>query len=91
MNEVVYYIDNIEDYGYFIAFCIDKDVSVWRAYYNTREPKCFQIDWKAKRLYYATVDFCKEEGYKVVRPEFVIDEYGKIELQRGAEYKAPKE
>lgn len=91
MNNVVYYIDNIEDYGYFIAFCIDKDVSVWRAYYDTKTPKCFKIDWKEKRLYYSSVDFYKEDGYKVVRPKFIINEYGGIELQRGAEYIACEE
>lgn len=85
MNEVVYYIDNIVDYGYFIAFCIDKDINVWRAYYETREPKCFCIDWKERKLLYATADFYKECDYKVVRPKFVINEYGGIELQRGEE------
>ena len=91
MVEVVYYIDNIGDYGYFIAFCIDNDITVWRAYYPANEPKCFYIDWRQKRLWYGSVDSYKKDGFTVVRPKFARNEYGGIELQKSAEYKAPKE
>ena len=74
-----------------MAFCINKDISVWRAYYLIKEPKCFHIDWREKHLEYGDAQFYKEDGYTVVRPKFVIDKYGGIELQKGVEYKAHEE
>lgn len=34
MNKKAYLITNIEEYGKFISFCINKDICVFRTYWN---------------------------------------------------------
>ena len=50
-NKIAYRISSIEDYGKFMAFCIDKDINVWRTYWNEQEKgdRCYNIDWREKR------------------------------------------
>ena len=77
LSLVEYYKDR---YAKKLAFAINKSNSI-----EARKPKCFCIDWKERKLLYGTAYFYKECDYKVVRPKFVINEYGSIELQRGDE------
>lgn len=46
----VYLILDIEEYGKFISYCIEHDISVWRTYWDEREKgnRCYQIDWGKK-------------------------------------------
>lgn len=34
MNKKAYLINSIEEYGKFISFCINKDICVFRTYWN---------------------------------------------------------
>ena len=37
MNKKAYLLISIEEYGKFIAYCIENDISVFRTYWNERE------------------------------------------------------
>ena len=76
--KTVYLINNIEEYGKFISFCIKNDVCVFRTYWDEREKgdRCYQIDWQEKRCYYSSRRYYEINGFSVVTPTFVLDEYG---------------
>lgn len=78
----VYLISNIEEYGKLIAFCIDNYISVFRTYWDEREKgnRCFEINWKDKRCYYASKQYWMESGYAIRTPKFELNEYGKWKL-----------
>lgn len=77
-----YLISSIEEYGKFISFCINKDVSVFRTYWDEREigNRCYCIDWSEKRCYYARYSYYVENDIPVVLPEFVLDQFGNYHL-----------
>lgn len=79
MNKKAYLITSIEEYGKFISFCIDKDICVFRTYWDEREKgkRCYSIDWKEKRCLYSSLFFFENNGYEIVIPIFQLDEYGK--------------
>lgn len=81
----VYLIDNIEEYGKLMAFCINHDISVFRTYWEEKEKgkQCYQIDWKQKRCFYASVDYYTREGYEIVKPVFLVDKFGEIIIYKG--------
>lgn len=81
--KTVYLISNIEEYGKLISFCIEKDISVWRSYWDEREKgiRCYEINFKEKRCYYSSDDYYREHGYSVVKPEFYLDEFGKWKIK----------
>lgn len=76
--KTAYLINNIEEYGKFISFCINNDVCVFRTYWDEREKgdRCYQIDWQEKRCYYSPRRYYEINGFTVVTPTFVLDEYG---------------
>lgn len=83
MNKKAYLITNIEEYGKFISFCINKDILVWRTYWDEREKgdRCYAIDWKEKRCYYSPRLYYENNGYEIVVPTFTLNTYGdKYEL-----------
>ena len=87
MNDTVYLIKNIEEYGKLMAYCIDHDISVWRTYWDERVKGTigYHIDWKQKRCFYCRIGYWKCENidnkvYNVVEPIFSFDKYGKVEL-----------
>lgn len=83
MNKKAYLITNIEEYGKFISFCINKDILVWRTYWDEREKgdRCYAIDWKEKRCYYSSRLYYENNGYEIVVPTFILNTYGdKYEL-----------
>lgn len=84
MKKVAYMISNIEEYGKFIAFCIDKDVCIFRTYWNEREKgdRCYSINWEEKRCYYASKLYFEMNDYEIVIPNFQLDEYDKIKLKK---------
>lgn len=81
MADKVFLLSSIENYGKFISFCIDNDISVWRLYWDDREKsnRCFHINWKENRCYYASIKFYEDEGFEVVSPLFVLN-FGSYEL-----------
>lgn len=81
-KEKAYLIRSIEEYGKFVAYCIDNDISVWRLHYDDREKAkfCLEIDWKAKRCFYSSLVFYLGKNYKIVLPKFEIDKFGRVEL-----------
>lgn len=84
MNKKAYLITNIEEYGKFISFCINNDITVWRTYWNEREARdrCYRIDWKEKRCYYASRLYYEDEGYEIVVPIFTVNNYGDFQISR---------
>ena len=81
MNKKVFLITSIELFGKFVSYCIDNDISVWRLYWDDREKgdRCFHINWKEQRCYYASKKFYEEEGFEVTTPLFVLN-FGQYEL-----------
>ena len=86
-KQTVYLLKNIEEYGKFMAFCIDNDISVYRTYWQEifKGEIAYFIDWKSKRCFYVGVKLKKDgniidDNYNVVSPIFTFDKYGKIEL-----------
>lgn len=75
-------IENIEEYGKLIAYCIDKDISVFRVYWDEREKgnMCYNISFTEKRCYYSSRSFYESMGSQIFKPIFSFDEYGKIRL-----------
>ena len=87
-KEKYYLLENIEEYGKFIAFCINNDINVFRTYWmeSFKGEIAYHIDWMAKRCFYRTVKYKKDgdiitdDEYDVVRPIFTFNKYGNIEL-----------
>ena len=81
MKEKVYLINNIEEYGKFISYCINKDISVFRTYWDEKEAgnRCYCIDWNEKRCYYSSKSYF-EKDYTIVTPVFILNDYGDYEL-----------
>lgn len=77
-TETVYLITDIEEYGKFISFCIENDVCVFRTYWDENEKgdRCYRIDWREKRCFYSSRRYFETNGFSVVTPVFVLDEYG---------------
>lgn len=83
MSKKAYLIANIEEYGKFISFCINNDITVWRTYWDEREAgdRCYQIDWKEKRCHYSPRCYYENNGYEIVVPRFTLNNYGDFKLQ----------
>lgn len=82
MMDKAYLISSIEEYGKLISFCIDKDISVFRTYWDEREKgkRCYCISWPEKRCYYARRSYYEEGGFTILSPSFVLDQFGKYKL-----------
>lgn len=78
-----YLIKNITEYGKFIAYCIDKDISVFRCYWEEIEKgtRCYNIDFKHKQLYYSSKDYYEDNLYEIIEPIFELDEFGNFVLK----------
>ncbi len=83
MKKIVYLIKNIKQFGFLIAYCIDRDISVFRTYYRDGDNLCYDINFKEKRCFYASIDYYESLGYEIVEPRFDIDEYSKVVLLKG--------
>lgn len=83
MKKVAYLIKNIKQFGFLIAYCIDKDISVFRTFYRVGDNFCYNINFKEKRCYYSSVDYYESEGYEIFEPRFDFDEFGKVVLLKG--------
>ena len=90
MNRTAYLITNVEEYGKFVAFCINNDIIVWRTYWNEKDEggRCYNIDWKEKRCYYGPQCYYEKEGYEIVIPNFTLDVYGDFQIERKTKEKA---
>lgn len=77
-TKTAYLITDIEEYGKFIAFCIDNDICVFRTYWDEKEKgdRCYQIDWREKSCFYSPRRYYETNGFSVVTPVFVLDENG---------------
>lgn len=77
-TETAYLITDIEEYGKFISFCIENDVCVFRTYWDENEKgdRCYRIDWREKHCFYSPRRYFETNGFSVVTPVFVLDEYG---------------
>lgn len=82
MKKEAYLITNIEEYGKLISFCIDNDISVFRTYWSDQDKgnRCYCIDWKEKRCYYASRRYYETKDYKVITPAFQINAYGEYKI-----------
>lgn len=78
----VYLIKNIEEYGKLIAYCIEKDISVFRSYWDDREKgnRCYNISFKDKRLYYSSKEYYENEGAEIIIPEFYCTNFGEYKI-----------
>ena len=78
----VYLIKNIEEYGKLIAYCIEKDINVFRSYWDDREKgdRCYHISFKDKRLYYSSKEYYENEGAEIIIPEFYCTNFGKYKI-----------
>ena len=78
-----YLISNIEEYGKLISFCIDKDISVFRTFWDEREKgvRCYRIDFKTKQCCFACRDHYVSAGYEIGTPVFYVDQYGNCRIE----------
>ena len=78
MNKRAFLIESVEEYGKLIAFCISKDICVYRTYWDEREKgsRCYNIDWKQRRCYYSNIRYYEYNGYEIVKPIFRLNAYG---------------
>lgn len=83
MKKVAYLIKDIKQYGYFIAYCINHDITVWRTYFVENYNRFYTIDWQEKRCYYGSRDFYEECGYEIIEPKFSFDKFGDVVLNEG--------
>lgn len=77
-----YLIENIEEYGKLMAFCIENDITVWRTYWDETEKgkRCYKIDFQEKRCYYSDMHYYLDNGYTIMIPIFSADSFGNIIL-----------
>lgn len=82
MNKKAYLLISIEEYGKFIAYCIENDISVFRTYWDEREKgdRCYSIDWQQKRCYYSSRKYWESEGYEIIIPNLYVDKYGNYKI-----------
>ena len=82
--KTAYLISNIEEYGKFMSFFINHDITVFRVYWDEREKgnRCFNIDWGNKRCYYSSKGYYFNEGYEIITPTFECNQYGDYEFIR---------
>ena len=82
LNATVYTFSDISEFGKFLAYCVEQDISVWRLYWDERErdQRCYCVDWKERRCYYADRSYYLQEGYKIYNPSFGFDQFGKIKM-----------
>lgn len=83
-NNVVYLIENIEEYGKLMSFCIENDISVFRTYWDEREKgdRCYDVNFEQKRCFYSSSKYYQNIGSAVIKPKFVLDKYGKYNIER---------
>ncbi len=84
MNKEAYLITNIEEYGKLIAFCIERDICVFRTYWDEREKgdRCYYIDWQENRCLYSSRRYWENNGYEIVKPNFYVNDYGKYRIRK---------
>ena len=82
MNKKAFLITSVEEYGKLMAFCVSKDICIYRTYWNEREKgnRCYNINWKEKRCYYSKLRYYEDNGYEIVKPIFSLDTYGEYVL-----------
>ena len=83
MIRTAYLITNVEEYGKFISFCINNDITVSRTYWNEKDGggRCYNIGWKEKRCYYGPQCYYEKAGYEIVIPNFTLDVYGDFQIE----------
>lgn len=77
----VYLIKDITEYGKFISFCIEHDITVFRTYWFENSDTCYYIDFEEKRCFYSRKEYYECNGYKVIIPEFELDRFGHYEFK----------
>lgn len=82
MNKKAFLITSVEEYGKLIAFCISKDICVYRTYWDEREKgsRCYNINWKERRCYYSNIRYYEANGYEIVKPIFCLNAYGEYDI-----------
>ena len=82
MKKRAFLITSIEEYGKLIAFCISKDICVYRTYWDEREKisRCYNIDWREKCCYYSKLRYYEDNGYEIVKPIFMLNDYGEYDI-----------
>ena len=80
--EKAYLLMSIEEYGKFIAYCIENDITVFRTYWDEREKgdRCYSIDWQQKRCYYSSRKYWESEGCEIIIPNLYADKYGNYKM-----------
>ena len=82
MNKKAFLITSVEEYGKLMAFCVSKDICIYRTYWDERENgnRCYNIDWKKKCCYYGKLRYYENNGYEIVKPIFSLNAYGEYVL-----------
>ena len=82
MNKKAFLIASVEEYGKLIAFCISKDICIYRTYWDERKKgsRCYDINWKERRCYYSNIRYYEANGYEIVKPIFRLNAYGEYNI-----------
>ena len=83
-NKVVYLIENIEEYGKLMAYCIENDISVWRCYWDERVKgdRCFEISSVSRCCLFSRLSYYQGFNVKIVKPKFIVDKYGCYQIEK---------
>ena len=82
MKKKAFLIASVEEYGKLMAFCISKDICIYRTDWDEREKgsKCYNIDWKERRCYYSNIRYYETNGFEIVKPIFRANTYGEYDI-----------
>lgn len=73
-----YKFKNAEHFGLFLIYCVEKDITVWRTYWdNRKKDRLYILNWQERRVYYTDFD---DEKYEVIVPKFHFDGFGTIKM-----------
>ena len=76
-ERIAYILKDITEYGKFVAYCIDHDISVYRLYWNEQNKnRCYVIYPDMKLAGVANKDWCAL-AYSLKEPKFYLSKYGR--------------
>lgn len=80
----VYLIKNIEEYGKLMSYCIERDISVFRTYWDEREKgnRCYNISFEEKQCYHSSKQYYKSQGAEILIPEFRCTKFGHYDIEK---------
>ena len=82
-KKIAYVIKDITEFGKLMAYCIERDICVFRTYWDEREKdRVYYVDFCDKRCFYSRRAYYEDKGYQIQEPIFSVNEYGIYEIKK---------